>query len=150
MLARGIASDSDDCIDHICWSNLYKVAPDGGNPSGRLMGVQFARCVDVLRSEIESSKAQNIVFLTGLGWAKPFLDRLNIANHLEPTGFEFVEFASSADGVNYVVGQHPQGKPEQPHCDEVLTALARVGAKAKTYGCPPAEPGPSAGPEQRE
>jgi hypothetical protein len=132
MLAKSLASDSDDCFDHICWSNLYKVAPDGGNPSSRLMRVQFESCVDVLRSEIESSKAQNVVFLSGLGWAKPFLDRLDLSNKLESSGFNFVEFASSAEGVNYIVGQHPQGKPERPHCDEILTALERVGANART------------------
>lgn len=128
MLARRVARNSDDCIDHICWSNLYKVAPDGGNPSGRLRNIQFERCVDVLRSEIEFSKAQNVVFLTSYGWAKPFLDRLNVSNQRETANNHFVELVSSAGGVNYVVGQHPQGKPEQPHCDEIVNALNNLSS----------------------
>lgn len=131
MLARRIASNSEDCIDHICWSNLYKVAPDGGNPSSRLMTVQFERCAEVLRSEIESSKAENVVFLTGYGWARPFLDRLNVTNQ-KSADSNFVEFASSTEGVNYVVGQHPQGKPEQPHCDEIVNALNYLAVNART------------------
>ena len=126
MLAGRIASNSDDCIDHICWTNLYKIAPDGGNPSSRLMGVQFERCVDVLRMEIELSKAQNIIFLTGHVWAKPFLDRLGVSNQLQPSGYQFVEFASFTRGSNYVVGHHPQGKPEQRQCDEILRALTSL------------------------
>ena len=132
MLARRVASDSEDCIDHICWSNLYKVAPDGGNPSSRLMTVQFERCVDVLRSEIESSKAQNVIFLTSYWWARPFLDRLNVSNQLDSADYNFVEFASSTGGVNYVVGQHPQGKPELPHCDELVNALNCLEDNART------------------
>lgn len=128
MLAKRLASDSEDCIDHICWSNLYKIAPDGGNPSSRLKTVQFERCADVLLSEIEASKAQNVVFLTGYGWARPFLNRLNVPNQLVPADYHFVEFASSTGGVNYVVGQHPQGKPEQPHCNEIVNALSNLVA----------------------
>ncbi len=126
MLARSIASDSGDCIDHICWSNLYKVAPDGGNPSSPLMSVQFDRCAEILGSEIESSKAQNVVFLTGAGWAKPFLARLNLENQLATADYRLVAFGTSAGGVRYVVGQHPQGKPEEPHRDEILRALSQL------------------------
>jgi hypothetical protein len=124
MLANRIANHSDDCIDHICWTNLYKIAPpDGGNPSGRLMRVQFERCAQILGSEITFSKPQNTIFLTGYGWAKPFLDSLNVSNQLESADYKFVQFASRMGGVNYVVGQHPQGKPEQPHCAEIINAL---------------------------
>jgi hypothetical protein len=132
MLAKRIASDSDDCVDHICWSNLYKVAPNGGNPSSRLMTIQFERCADILRSEIESYKVQNVVFLTSYSWAKPFLDRLNVSNQLESAEYHLVEFASSAGGVNYVVGQHPQGKPEQPHCNEIVNALNYLTVNVRT------------------
>ena len=129
MLAKCIADNSDDCFAHIGWTNLYKIAPDGGNPSNRLMGVQFERCVDVLRLEIELSKVQNVIFLPGYGWAKPFLDRLGISNQLQPAGYNFVEFASSTRGTNYLVGQHPQGKPERPHCEEILRALASLSSR---------------------
>lgn len=132
MLARCLASDSDDCFDYMCWSNLYKVAPDGGNPSGRLRTVQFKRCAEVLRSEIESSKAQNVIFLTGYGWARPFLEFLNVSNQLELAGYDFVKVASSTGGVNYIVGQHPQSRPEQPHCDEILKALNCLAANSRT------------------
>lgn len=128
MLARSIASDSDDCIDHVCWSNLYKVAPDGGNPSSPLMSVQFDRCAEILRSEIESSKARNVVFLTGEGWAKPFLARLNLKNQVATADYHLVAFGASAGGVKYVVGQHPQGKPEEAHRDEILQALGQLSA----------------------
>jgi len=132
MLARRIASDSDDCIDHICWSNLYKVAPDKGNPSCRLMTAQLECCIDILRSEIEYSKSQNVIFLTSYGWAKPFLERLNVPKQNESKENRFVKLASSIGGVNYVVGQHPQGKPEQPHCDEIVNAINCIAPDIKT------------------
>jgi hypothetical protein len=126
MLAKNFASDSKDCIDHICWSNLYKISPEEGNPSNRLMTIQFDHCVEILRSEIKHSGAENVIFLTGYGWASPFLKCLNIPNQINSNPYAFIEFASSFEGVNYVVGQHPQGKPEKPHCGEILDALKYI------------------------
>lgn len=130
MLARRIASDSEDCIDHICWSNLYKIAPDGGNPSIRLMNAQFERCADVLRAEIATTQAENVIFLTGYHWARPFLEKLDISNPLPSKASKFVEFAASIRGVRYIVGQHPQGKPEASHCEEIIQVLDRLKADA--------------------
>jgi hypothetical protein len=105
------------------------VAPDGGNPSGRLMSLQLELCIDILRLEVELSGAQSVVFLTGYGWAKPFLEHLGVTNQLDSAGLHFVEFASRKQGVTYVVGQHPQGKPEEAHCDEIINALDQVKAR---------------------
>lgn len=125
-LAEHMARGSDDCIDYICCSNLYKVAPDGGNPSGRLMGIQYPQCVDILRLEIELTTPENIIFLTGHGWAKSFLESLGVYNQLNSPDYNFVEFASYTKGIKYVVGQHPQGKPEEPHCEEIIQAFKHL------------------------
>lgn len=126
MLAKNFVSDNKDCIDHICWSNLYKISPEEGNPSNRLKKIQFDYCVEILRSEINHSGAENVIFLTGYSWASPFLKCLNIPNQIDSNPHTFIEFASSVEGVNYIVGQHPQGKPEKPHCDEILGALNNI------------------------
>lgn len=36
----------------LIWSNLYKIAPDGGNPGGKLQKVQRPFCRDILVQEI--------------------------------------------------------------------------------------------------
>lgn len=128
MLAQRIANDSDDCINHICWTNLYKTAPDGGNPSSRLKDLQFDHCAQILTSEIRATKAKNVVFLTGLDWAGPFLDSLKVENRLDRRRYHYVEFSGQKGKVNYVVGKHPQGKPEDPHFREIIRALERTSS----------------------
>lgn len=122
MLASQLANSGDWPVDQVVWSNLYKVAPQSGNPSGRLMNLQFALCAQILRGEIEQQSPANVVFLTNLNWAGRFLKELEVNNELSRP-LKFVQFAGIKNGIKYVVGQHPQGKPEQPHCAEIIETL---------------------------
>jgi hypothetical protein len=119
-------------IDHVVWSNLYKVARNEkrgtGNPTGKLMNLQFEHCAKILGLEIEQYKPRNVVFLTSMGWARRFLEYLEIENMLSMPQ-KYVEFAGIKNGVRYVVGQHPQGKPQDPHCDEIINALRTLPAE---------------------
>lgn len=111
-------------FDRVVWSNLYKVAPLKGNPSGKLKKIQFADCVRILDKEIECHRPEIIIFLTNLDWAGPFLSALNIENQLVSPQ-KYVQFVGMKNNAKYVVGQHPQGKPELEHSAEILSSLKR-------------------------
>lgn len=113
---------------HLLWSNLYKVAPaQGGNPDGNLCSLQLAGCIDLLRLEVDTYKPTRILFLTGMGWASPFLENLGLTINKNST-FKYVEGfgqakLSSGHGFTFAVASHPQGKPETPWVNEVLQVL---------------------------
>jgi hypothetical protein len=74
-LKLGVYQDNDpNWSSYILWSNLYKLNPDKSeNPSEKLCDIQYPGCAELLEMEIEEYKPNFILFLTGLGWAYPFL-----------------------------------------------------------------------------
>ena len=132
-IAEKISPDTEFHTDKIVWSNLYKAAKCKkdehnadkkfrGNPSSRLMKAQFESCKDILNAEIDLYKPAYIVFLTGLGWARHFLtDATQISNNAD---WRYVEQIGSYRGCQYVVGQHPQGKNEALHLQEILKHIS--------------------------
>ena len=108
--------------DSIVWTNLYKAAKEsGGNPSERLMNVQFDHCKKILDEEISFYRPEVIIFLTGLNWAKDFLTN---ATRREINGdLEYVELVGTYQKCKYIVGQHPQGKNEAIHLKEITGHL---------------------------
>ena len=129
IAAKLITCNKSEANCNIVWSNLYKVSPhDRGNPSDKLKKLQFDSCLSILKMEIEHYKPETIIFLTSYQkqrWAKPFLDRLEMVNMLQkPIGF--VEFAGLYNSSKVVVGQHPQGKNETIHLNNIIEALSLI------------------------
>ena len=52
-------------VDYICWSNLFKIAPDNSNPTKMMKNAQFETCCDLLIRKIEEYKPTHILFATG-------------------------------------------------------------------------------------
>ena len=122
-LAKSISAtanpDSAFHTDSIAWTNLYKAAKEeGGNPSGRLMNTQFQFCKRILDAEIDYFKPTHIIFLTGLAWARPFLTTAT-QNAPNPS-WDYVEQVGIYQSCKYIVGQHPQGKNEELHLEEIV------------------------------
>ena len=125
----GIADiDKKNWPSHLVWSNLYKVAPvDGGNPSKTLCDIQLPGCICLLQQEISSYLPRRLLLLTGLDWAKPFLQK--IAPTFTPvSAYKYVEAIaqiphSSGETSKVVVAAHPQGKPESIWVQEVVKAF---------------------------
>ncbi len=116
-------SEKQDVVNTIVWSNLYKAAKwEGGNPSTRLMNVQYDKCLELLKLEIELYQPERIVFLTGYNWANHFLTDMG-TTRIPLKKYDLVEYTGDYKGVRIIVGQHPQGKPEQKHVKEILSAF---------------------------
>jgi hypothetical protein len=111
---------------YIAWTNLYKIAPVGSNPSEKLCELQMEACVKLLHFEIHEWKPRRLLFLTGLGWAKPFLESMNIS-YQKTVDNLYVEATASLP-YSIVVAKHPQGKNEVKWNEEVISAFKRLKA----------------------
>jgi uracil-DNA glycosylase len=113
-VSRSIVPNAEptDWYSHIIWTNLYKVSPqETGNPSGHLLRNQFAACVDLLATEITFWNPRRILFLTGLTWARPFLEKLGCPVTLVKDSP--IQATAARGLVPIIVAPHPQGKPEK-------------------------------------
>lgn len=121
-------TDEDTWPSHLVWSNLYKVAPEeGGNPSSTLRDIQLPGCISLFQQEISVYLPRRLLLLTGLDWAKPFLQ--NIAPTFTPvSAYPYVEAIAeithgSGGTSKVVVATHPQGKSESNWVQEVIKAF---------------------------
>lgn len=122
----GIAEiEQSNWPSYLVWSNLYKVAPEeGGNPNNTLCNVQFSGCCSLLELELFNYTPKRLLFLTGIGWAEPFLENIcsvvqNGQVHVEAEG----KFECNNQTTKVVVATHPQGKPEKEWVEEVIAAF---------------------------
>ncbi|WP_050025130.1 hypothetical protein [Verrucomicrobium sp. BvORR034] len=129
QVAAGLADTSEDPLHQIATTNLYKIAPDSGNPSSRLQQVQLDHCIRILQLEIALLKPANVVFLTGWDWIKDFTAAFGIKDQLDLSLAQFLDVACRVDGVNYILSQHPERKAEAPHVEEILSAVKTLNAQ---------------------
>ncbi|MBD5173775.1 MAG: hypothetical protein HDT08_03960 [Bacteroidales bacterium] len=120
----------NDELQHIVWSNLCKIAPDGQNPSDALYYAQLPSACEIMKTEIEFFSPRHVVLLTGEGWAMPFLKK--ILGTDEPTVVGSEIFGGSneyeikvyeKDNVFYYVSEHPQGKDESTHIESLVKLI---------------------------
>ena len=124
--------DPEHWASHLTWSDLYKVSAHG-NPTGKLERVQRDGCIQALEGELAEYLPTRVLFLTGLNWASPFLNRIQ---HDEFVALQtrFVEawgriqLPGGGDCV-FVVAPHPQGKPENEWTSDVTKAFAEAGSR---------------------
>ncbi|MEQ8192360.1 MAG: hypothetical protein ABRQ39_30620 [Candidatus Eremiobacterota bacterium] len=119
--------DITQWASYLVWSNLYKVSPsEGGNPNDILCKLQLPGCIKILNVELETYMPKKVLFLTGMDWAKDFLDGIgakwtNISsNYVESYGQHSV---SVKHQFKFVVAKHPQGKNEEEWVNEVCKFL---------------------------
>jgi len=121
-LAEELIERNELVINKIVWSNLYKVGNvNGKNPSSCLKNVQYDHCRQILNKELTFFNPKVVIFLTGWNWAKSFLK--DSENLMTTTTNKFVEFVGKSENALIIVGQHPQGKPELEHCQEILNEI---------------------------
>jgi hypothetical protein len=124
-LSHELIENNDLALNKIVWTNLYKVAKEErGNPSEQLMDVQFEKCREILNSEIKLFSPKIIIFLTGLNWAEDFLQGIN--NIMVNPENKYVKYVGKLNNSLIIVGKHPQGKPEEPHFNEIMNELKKA------------------------
>ena len=124
-------------MDYIAWTNLYKIAPEGGNPDRILGGLQYNHCVRILECEIELLSPKVIVFFTG-DESKDWItdDFTNVAcgrflpSYKKISWDKYSLMYAEVNGRIVIVTEHPQGKKEDPHVEALYGCIDR----AMNYG----------------
>ena len=113
---------SDNWSSKIVWSNLYKFAPDGGNPEGNLAYYQAENCWKILDEEISYFKPKCVIFLTSHMEEEYLASRYKNVERKNSSfdGYEISYFIH--EGTLFICSLHPQGKPEASHV-KVLTDI---------------------------
>jgi hypothetical protein len=130
---RGVVppEDAGRWPSYCAWSNLYKVSPKPprsgqGNPEGALRAVQVPLAADLLAREVEEMAPRRVLVLTGLGWFRPFADALGLAvRPWDATvgGKIYIEGVADQGGRCWVIGPHPQSRPDEPIVSQALASL---------------------------
>ena len=117
-------------LHHIAWSNVCKIAPDGGNPSDALFYAQLPSARAIMQKEIEIFSPKHIVLLTGKAWAQDFLYFLNgsqstksIKSYKWGSENQYMVKVYQIGGVHFYLSEHPQGKNEDTHVDVLVKAI---------------------------
>jgi hypothetical protein len=74
--------------------------------------------------EVAAFKPRLVLVLSGSNWFEPFAEGLTFA---PVPSCEMVEWYGEAGGVQWIVGKHPQGKPEGQFLHELERTLASAG-----------------------
>jgi hypothetical protein len=110
-IAKSIVKlETEEVLNSVCYTNLYKVSPDGYNPSQSLMRCTIESNIRILQYEINFYKPKRVLFLTGNTWAKPFICKIATEKYESPSPDIF--FLGRYQNIDLVVTHHPQGKGE--------------------------------------
>jgi len=61
---------------HTVWSNLYKIAPESGNPSKGEQKTQYEDAIKLIRMELDEIRPKFCLVLAGEKWWEPFQNKL--------------------------------------------------------------------------
>ena len=121
-IAKSVLNRDDKVFDNVLYSNLYKVASNGKNPSQRMMNATIENCINILKIEIEIFQPKKILFLTGHDWIEPFGKELNFKK-TDTSDSNLVSFIGMYGNIEVVVAVHPQGKKEDDIVREIRKAF---------------------------
>lgn len=119
-------------LQHICWSNVSKIAPDGGNPSDPLFYAQLPAAQKIMQKEIEIFKPRHVVMLVGEGWAADYLYFLNgnkptssIATYSWGNNNEYKIKVYKISDTFFYRSEHPERKNEETHVNALIRAISK-------------------------
>lgn len=124
---------SENELEHIAWTNVCKLAPDGGNPSNALYDKQLDDACLIFQTEVRILSPKYIIMFTGINWGWDFLCTLN--NNGDPTPSQTmptVEWAGYKatpyiiDGRIVILTEHPQGKDEDAHVECLINLIKNI------------------------
>ena len=122
----------DDWFNNVAYSNLYKVAPNSGNPKNSVCGAQWKYVTEIFKKEIETLLPKFVVLFTGKCWSDDFIRYINGNAMPQPLetiiwdedyGYSLAVY--KVGEVYYLVSEHPQGKKEYLHAEAILSVFEK-------------------------
>lgn len=133
-VVRQVASHfyPNGAMQHICWSNVSKIAPDGANPSDLMFYAQLPSACKIMQKEIEIFSPRHVVLLVGEGWAADYLYYLNgnqhttsIATYTWGTTKKFKIKVYKIGDTFFYQSEHPERKNESTHVEALIRAILK-------------------------
>ena len=122
----------DDWLNHVVYSNLYKVAPDAGNPNGSTCDAQWEYVTEIFKKEIETLLPKFVVLFAGTNWADDFIWYINGEEMPQPLetiiwdeDYGYSLSVYKIDEVYYIVSEHPERKKEDLHAEAILSIFEK-------------------------
>jgi len=121
----------DSYYDKIVWSNICKIAPDGGNPSGTLWDAQYPHMVKIIKKEIEILSPAVVVLVTGNAasehWDAPFFEAFPNLHEIESITWGLEKECKAtlySDGnLNVIVTDRPESRPIEEHANAITSLI---------------------------
>lgn len=121
----------DNYCNTIAWSNIYKMAPNRGNPSDFLRATQEDYVKTIIEREIELLSPGVIVLVTGntvgRSWSKPFFDAFHNLREIDKRIWGKEEENTTtlySDGtINVILTNRPEYRPIGAQCDSITTLI---------------------------
>jgi hypothetical protein len=107
----------------LAWTNLYKVAPVGANPSAGLARRQREHCFRLLSLEVSYLRPRRVLALTDRNWFEWFEEPLGLA--VEDIDGDFVRGVAHGP-TTWVIARRPEAQPETESVAECLHAFGGV------------------------
>lgn len=120
----------------VAWSNICKIAPDGGNPSDSLWDAQKDILPAIIKKEVELLSPEIIVLVTGNTavnyyepWHSPFfiafpeLKKIKSIKWAESRGKDCTATLYTDSNIKVILTDRPEARPIQEHADALQDLL---------------------------
>ena len=127
---------SDSWNKKVAWSNICKIAPDGGNPSDLLWNAQKEFLPSIIKREVELLSPEIIVLVTGNTavhyyepWHSPFfiafpeLKEIRRKKWAVSNGKDYTATLYSDGKMKVLLTDRPEFRPIQEHADALKELL---------------------------
>ena len=123
-----VDQEDDRWVDHIAWTNLYKIAPkETGNPTTTMCNKQLGVCKEILLAEIAHYKPTHILLVTGYRyWFDAFEDIFTGSTQPVKLISGHAETTFCHNDIKIVVACRPERKNEQQYVEDVLSAFGAL------------------------
>ncbi len=115
----------------VVWSNIYKIAPNGGNPSADLQNEQHDFIVEIIREEIKLLSPAVVVLITGntfnSKWSTPFgeaFPKLKFIDSRQWGRDKECKASLFSDGsLNVILTDRPEARPIEEHTNAITDLI---------------------------
>lgn len=123
----------DSWSNKVAWSNICKIAPDGGNPKNALWYAQEKSLALIIRREVELLSPGIIVLVTGntagAHWHSPFFEAFPDLKEVKclkwgvSRGNDCTATLYTDGKIKVILTDRPEARPIQQHTDALIKLL---------------------------
>ena len=119
----GLDRSSWDWAKKTVWSNLYKLAEDGKNPSYFLREHQIKTSAELVRQEIEELKPKYCIILTNYEWWEPFKKILGTTSIPYETELGTILSYEQLYDTKFIITTRPRFGSGEIHVSQLLKLI---------------------------